>query len=223
MAMKLKIALIIWFATMVVLSAAPVDQKNSHGPLSLGQAIESLEKTKLKSEGNTVEETRDGKKITIEHYRFDTSGLVFGDLPVSSAHVDIVAGSIVHIYILLDSDLVEEVQKQNPSDLNSALKERWRQSSEKRRLLSLAMIEKYGPPKKTASADPSAGPSEFFWEGEDVGLTYYLTSPLFNDGGALVDFESKRAWDKAITASLEAQNRKAADEKEKAQKLKDKF
>jgi hypothetical protein len=174
--MKTKNLFGFWISTAVALLAAPVDEKTSHGPLSLGQGIETLEQAKLVNEGRTVRRTKDGKSIIIENYKYKTSGLSFGDLPVSSARLDVIEHIIVQIYLLLDSDIMEEVQRQNPSDFSAALKKRGDESSAKRRLLSLAMIEKYGAPVKPRASSSSEEPTSFFWEGEDVALSFYLTS-----------------------------------------------
>jgi hypothetical protein len=108
-------------------------------------------------------------------------------MPISSAHITTLAGKIVTINLLLDSDQMNPLTK-------------WKISSERRHLLALALIDKYGKPTETKAADPSDPPTEFYWKGDDGSLAYYLTSPSFNDDGALVVLESKRIAEKATAA-----------------------
>ncbi len=187
--MDLKRTAIVLLATSVALSAAPIDQKTSHGPFTLGQSISSLDKSRFASDGTSIVSTQDGREITLENFKFNTSGLglVFGNMPISSAHITTLAGKIVTINLLLDSDQMNPLTK-------------WKISSERRHLLALALIDKYGKPTETKAADPSDPPTEFYWKGDDGSLAYYLTSPSFNDDGALVVLESKRIAEKATAA-----------------------
>jgi hypothetical protein len=213
--LNLQLAFLIWSATVIGLAAAPIDQKTSQGPFSLGQAISSLDKSKLTKTGGKESETKDGKKIPTEYYKFDTTGsnLLYGDIPVSSVHLDVVEGSVVTIYLLLDSDLLF-----GPRD-------KYDKSLEKRRTLSQALIAKYGPPKEVS--DKPSEQTAFIWQGDDVTFAFYFTCPGFlgrlNDDGACVAFMSKRVTEKANNTYLEALKSKAEQENEDAQKLKDKL
>ncbi len=212
--MKLKLNLLIWLATMSVLTAVSVDQKTSHGSLALGASIDTLDKTKLTGKESAIQLNKDGKEITVEHYQLDTSGLTFGDMPVTSAQVSTVAGFIVDFSLLIDNDTGPQYKKLSDEEKITAKPER-------RRLLALALIEKYGPPTEPRLGSNSPSPSQqtFLWKGKDVILNYSFNGQVYADSGAIVSFASQRVMDNASAVFLKAQIIKDAEERAKARVL----
>ncbi len=208
--MKTSQIFLIWCIGTIAVHGAPVDGKTSHGPLKLGESIATLSGPNLNLTEKTERQTTDGSKITIEKYKYDSSGMTFGDFPVSSARIEAIAGTIFEIDLILDSSY-----QSGPSE---TFRQRCEEHEKKMRLLSLALINKYGPVSNPSESPDSQ--TEFVWKGDDVILEYdFQSTPKYNEFGALVTFGSESIMKKAIEAAKVKQKADEEAEKEAAKKV----